>query len=130
MNNKLALAAAALVALTALGGVVAEEHAEEALKHANDAANTPGDSRAIREHAAEALKHIDSAKEANAHRPEVIQHLERGEAELKDAIEHASHYNATSASDTASGAKTHLERAHDAADTPPSPSPAAPPAQR
>jgi hypothetical protein len=115
MNTALTLTGNALILLTGLSIATAAEHAEEALKHANDAANAPGDSRAIREHAAEALKHIEAAKESHAQQPEVIEHLEKGEAELKNAIDHASHYNATTATDTASDAKAHLERAHDAA---------------
>lgn len=123
MNTALTLVGRALILLTGLSIATAAEHAEEALKHANDAANAPGDSRSIREHAAEALKHIEAAKESHAQQPEVIEHLERGEVELKNAIDHASHYNATTATDTASDAKAHLERAHDAAaaSTPPAP---------
>lgn len=115
MNIAPKLTGSALILLTGLSLATAAEHAEEALKHANDAANAPGDSRSIREHASEALKHIEAAKESHAQQPEVIEHLEKGEAELKNAIDHASHYNATSATDTASDAKAHLERAHDAA---------------
>lgn len=94
----------------------AEEHTEEALKHADDAAGSVGDSRSIREHASEALRHIEAAKAANADNPEMIEHLEKGEAELKDAVRHASHYNSPTATDTAAGAKTHLENALNAAD--------------
>jgi hypothetical protein len=115
MKTTLRLAGSALLLLMGLSAATAAEHAEEALKHANEAANAPGDSRSIREHAAEALKHIEAAKESHAEQPEVIEHLEKGEAELKNAIDHASHYNATSATDTASDAKAHLERAQDAA---------------
>lgn len=129
MHRLLTLTISALIALTELPVVAAEEHAAEALKHANDAASAPGDSRMIREHASEALKHIEAAKEANAQRPEVIEHLEKGEAELKNAIEHASHYNATTATDTASDAKAHLERAHDAAGTTAPPAPTAIPSR-
>lgn len=120
MNNRSALVAGALLVGSALSHtfVFAEEHAAEALKHTNEALNSPGDSSAIRQHAAEALKHLEAAKEANAHRPEVVEHLEKGEAELRGAIEHASHYNATTATDTATDAKAHLENARSAAQNP------------
>jgi Small metal-binding protein len=117
MKTALALTISTLLTLGGLPAVKAEEHADEALKHANEAANALGDSRSVREHAAEALKHIEAAKESHAQQPEVIEHLKKGEAELKDAIEHASHYNATTATDTAGDAKEHLERAQDAAGT-------------
>ena len=115
MNRTFSPITSILIVLTAASAVVAEDHANQALKHAQDAVNSTGDSRTIREHANEALKHIEAAKEANAHRPEVIEHLQKGEVELKGAIEHASHYNANTATDTASDATSHLERAHDAA---------------
>jgi hypothetical protein len=121
MSTKLAPAGLAVLIAATSGGnlAVAEEHAEEALKHANDAADSVGDSRMIRQHALEALKHIEAAKEANAQRPEVIEQLEKGEAELRKAVEHASHYNANTARDTASDARSHIESAHSAAEAAP-----------
>jgi hypothetical protein len=104
-----------VTALATSSAAFAEDHADTALKHANEAADSTGDSQSIRQHASEALKHIHAAKIANAHRPEVVEHLEKGESELRDAIEHASHYNATTAGDTAFDAQSHLESARDAA---------------
>lgn len=102
-------------ALLGCGTAVAEVHTEQALKHADDAAQSVGDSQAIRQHAAEALKHLDKAKAENAGNTDVLQHLERSEAELNEAVTHARHFNSPSAADTAAGAKAHLENAQNAA---------------
>lgn len=99
--------------LTALlAGFVAraEDHAEQALRHAEAAAQSTGDSAAIREHAVEALKHIEAAKAANAGNPDTLRLLEQGESDLRHAVTHARHYNSTSAGQEASDAEHHLER--------------------
>ena len=88
----------------------AESHAEAALRHADEAARSTGDSASIREHATEALKHIDSAKAANATNPDTIKHLEHSEADLNAAVNHARRYNSSSAGKDADDARQHLEQ--------------------
>ena len=87
------------------------EHADEALKHAEQAAHSVGDSKAIKEHAAEALKHIDAAKAAGEPDKEKLQHLIHGEKDLKQAVEDAKHFNTPSAGTEAGDAVHHLEKA-------------------
>jgi hypothetical protein len=87
------------------------EHADEALKHAEQAAHSVGDSNAIKEHAAEALKHIDAAKAAGEPDREKLQHLIHGEKDLKQAVEDAKHFNTPSAGSEADDAVHHLEKA-------------------
>lgn len=87
------------------------EHADEALKHAEQAAHSVGDSNAIKEHAAEALKHIDAAKAAGEPDKEKLQHLIHGEKDLKQAVEDAKHFNTPSAGSEADDAVHHLEKA-------------------
>jgi len=87
------------------------EHADEALKHAEQAAQSAGDSTAIKEHAAEALKHIDAAKAAGEPDKDKLQHLIHGEKDLKQAVEDAKHFNTPSAGSDAGDAVQHLEKA-------------------
>ena len=99
------------ILLTGLGhgACRAEEHTRQVLRHTEAAAQSAGDSAAIREHATEALKHIDAAKAANAGNPAVLKRLEVGEADLRHAVTHAQHYNSTSATAGANDAEQHLE---------------------
>ena len=88
---------------------IAEQHANEALQHATEAAKSVGDSQAVGEHASEALKHIEAAKEGN---PPMANKLEKSETDLNSAVEHAKHYNSDSARKDAEDAKKHLEDVH------------------
>ncbi|MFM8444276.1 MAG: small metal-binding protein SmbP [Methylococcus sp.] len=113
-NGVLAL----LLMLTGWGPVVAEEHADEALRHARQAAESIGDSAAIRQHADEALKHMDAAKVANQANPRALKHLQHGETDLNDAVSHARHFNSQSAADEAGDASRHLQQAQPPAAAP------------
>jgi hypothetical protein len=107
--SKLVLVLAAFFGNVAM--VNAEQHAEEALKHAEQAAHSKEDSATVQEHATEALKHIDAAKAAGQPNREKLKHLLHGEKDLKDAIEHSRHFNSPSASEEAQDAAQHLEKA-------------------
>jgi len=91
------------------GPVMAEEHASQAINHAQEAVDSAGDSKAVGQHAAEALKHIDAAKAAAANNPRAVKQLEEGEADLKGAVENANSYHGVTAVQDAKDAKTHLE---------------------
>ena len=84
----------------------ANEHTQEALQHATEAAQSAGDAKAIAEHASKALKHIEDAKITN---PEMAKKLEKSEADLNAAVKNANHYNTNSAAKDAADAKAHLE---------------------
>lgn len=103
-------ALALLLGFAGLGTIAAEEHADEALRHAEQAAQSTGDSAAIREHANEALKHMEAAKAANQANPKALKHLQHGETDLNDAVSHARHFNSQSAADEASDASRHLQQ--------------------
>lgn len=97
--------------LLASARIPAEEHTEEAIRHAGQAARASGDSASVKEHATEALRHLDAAKAANRGNPEALQHLRQGEANLNEAISHARRYNSQSAGEEAGDARHHLEQA-------------------
>ena len=103
------LAVAGMLSFSGL--TIGAEHADEALKHAEQAVQSAGDSSAIKEHAAEALKHIDAAKAAGEPDKEKLQHLIHGEKGLKRAVEDAKHFNTPSAGSDAGDAVHHLEKA-------------------
>ena len=84
----------------------ANEHTQEALQHATEAAQSAGDAKAIAEHASKALKHIEDAKTTS---PEMAKKLEKSEADLKSAVNNASRYNTDSAAKDAADAKARLE---------------------
>ncbi len=94
-------------ALTLDRFAMAEQHANEALRHATEAAASQGDSKAVGEHAGEALKHIEAAKATN---PDLAKKLGKSEADLNSAVEHAKRYNTDSAGKDAKDAKTHIEQ--------------------
>ena len=114
MNHKpLHLILATLAAILAFNGLArADEHTENALKHAKEVVESAGDSKAMARHAAEALKHIEEAKASQKNNPEALKRLEKGEADLKAAMEKASRYHGVSAAQDAKDAKAHLEAAH------------------
>lgn len=101
----------ALMLLSSAPLLQATEHADEAMKHAEQAAHSAGDSSAIQEHATEALKHIEAAKAAGVNDPEKLKHLLHGEKELRHAVEDAKQFNTPSAGSEASEALHHLEKA-------------------
>lgn len=103
-------ALALLLGFARMGQGTAEEHADEALRHAEQAAQSTGDSAAIREHANEALKHMEAAKAANQDNPRALKHLQHGETDLNDAVSHARHFNSQSAADEAGDASRHLQQ--------------------
>jgi hypothetical protein len=96
--------------LAACGLALADQHTEEALRHAEEAASSTGDSKAISEHANEALKHIDAAKAGvAASDPEAFKRLRKSEADLKAAVQNAQRFNADTAAKDAKDAKDQLE---------------------
>ena len=121
MSNKLSImAAAALVYLNSVtfpGIALGEQHTEDALKHADEAAHSIGDSQSIGEQAAEALKHIDAAKAAQAANPDAVKHLEQSETELNAAVTNARRFNSGTAAEDAEEAKRNLEQAEGVAET-------------
>ena len=108
MNN-VALALLALFSLSL--NASAGDHTQDALEHAEQAAKSKGDSAAVQEHATEALKHIDAAKAAGQPDHAKVMHLLHGEEDLKEAVEHAKHFNTPSASEDANAAAGHLQKA-------------------
>lgn len=96
---------------TALG----DEHLREALRHADDAVHSAGDSKAIEDHAVKALEHLDQAKEANAAQPQVLEYIHQSEQELNSAATKAGRFNSTTALEDASAATHHLESADETA---------------
>lgn len=94
----------------------AEEHIQDVLQHADQAAHSTGDSQAIRQHSREALELIDEAKEANASHSEVIKLIDQSEEELNSAVSNASRFNSNRAIEDATDAKKYLEAADKAAD--------------
>ncbi len=116
MGNKSVVRVAAMLAtLPFCVSSIAEQHTSESLEHAAKAANSVGDSKAVREHAAEALKHIEAAKAAQASNPGIVKQLSKGEADLKSAVKNASQFNTDTATRDAMDAKTHLNAADTAA---------------
>ena len=107
---------ALLAGLSWSGLLEAEEHAEEALRHAEQAARSSGDSAAIREHADAALNHLEAAKTTKHANPKALQHLDHGETDLNDAVLHARRFNSQSAADEAGDASRHLELAQQPAE--------------
>ena len=104
------VAATALIFVALFGTARAEDHTAAARKHAAEAA-TATDSMAISHHTAEALKHVEAAKAVHADKPHVLKHIEKGEAELKHANNHAHWFNTHSAADHAEDGRAHLEAA-------------------
>lgn len=101
-----------LAALFSTGPAWADEHAQEALRHAQEAVDSAGDAKAVGEHAAEALKHIDAAKKSGKPlNPDTIKNLQRGEAELNSAVRNANRYNSEAATQDAKDAAGHLNKA-------------------
>ena len=97
------------------GAALAERHIQDALNHTEAAVEAAGDSQAIGQHASEALELMDEAEAANASRPDVLEYLQRGEAELDSAIRNAKRFNSTSAWKDATDAQRYLEAADQAA---------------
>ena len=109
-NQQICILFSAMVAVGSLcQTAIAEQHANEALQHATEAAKSVGDSQAVGEHASEALKHIEAAKDGN---PAMAKKLEKSETDLNSAVEHAKHYNSDSAQKDAEDAKKHLDAVH------------------
>lgn len=118
MNIHRQLYVVASVAALVAGNPVAqaEEHIQDVLQHADQAAHSTGDSQAIRQHSREALDLIDEAKEANASHSEVVKLIDRSEEELNSAVSNASRFNSNRAIEDATDAKKYLEAADKAAD--------------
>lgn len=99
---------AIILAMQFQGIAVAEQHANEAINHANEAAKSVGDAKAVEEHSTQALKHIEAAK-AQAKSPEALKRLEKSESDLNSAVEQARRYNTNSAAKDAADASKHLK---------------------
>jgi hypothetical protein len=94
---------------------LAERHIQDVLHHTEAAVEAAGDSKAIGQHASDALELMDEAEAANALRPDVLEYLQRGEAELGSALRNAQRFNSTSAWQDATDAQRYLEAAEQAA---------------
>lgn len=102
--------AALLGATLFCGAAIAEDHTAAALKHAAEAASSR-DSASISQHATEALKHTEAAKAAHSAHPEVVEHIQQGEAALNAADKNAHWFNTDTAAEHADEGKAHLEAA-------------------
>ena len=100
---------AVMLAILPWGIALAEEHTNEALHHATEAAKSAGESKAVGEHASQALQHLEAAKAAN---PASAKQLEQSEADLRSAVTHSQHFNSDSAAKDAADAKAKLEAVH------------------
>ncbi len=89
--------------------VFAEQHADEALKHANTAAThgKAGHASVLVEHAEEALKH--ARKSAEATQGEAKKHIDEGVKSLESAIEHGKQGHSEVATEAAEEAVKHLK---------------------
>ncbi|MFO1417776.1 MAG: small metal-binding protein SmbP [Methylotetracoccus sp.] len=113
MNERILAAAGVLLAAAIAwpDPVTAEEHVSEAQRHAAQAAESSGDSKAIGEHASAALQHVEKAKVQHADDPHMSQHLQQSERDLRSAVTNASRYNTDTAGHDAADAASHLEAA-------------------
>lgn len=89
-----------ILTLCSLGAYAAEEHVEEALKHAKAAAKAD-DAKEIVQHAQQAKSHAKTADE----------HLDAGITSLDNAITHGNQGHADLAKKAAEEAVTHLKAA-------------------
>ncbi|MGZ4959419.1 MAG: small metal-binding protein SmbP [Methylomonas sp.] len=109
MKKLASLLLSGTLALFLSTGVFAEEHATEALEHANGAvtAGKGGDANKLVEHAQMALEHAEKGEKVVKGEPK--KHMEEAVKSLKSAIEHGKMGHADMATKAAEEAVKHLE---------------------